>query len=59
MADILDFKISEYLSRIERSYLDMLENLQPIDKTITLWIGLEGLRLNDPARCGLESRQSQ
>lgn len=58
MADILDFKISEYLSRIERSYLDMLENLQPIDKTITLWIGLEGLRLNEDGTTEWLSRKN-
>lgn len=38
------FSVSEYLSRIEGAYLGILQDLEPMDKTITLWLGLDGLR---------------
>lgn len=39
--------VIEYLSRIEEASLDILEAKTPIDKSITLWWGLDGLRLNE------------
>lgn len=43
------WSVTEYLSRIEEASLDILETQTPIDidKSITLWWGLDGLRLNE------------
>lgn len=51
------FTVSEYLSRIERANLDILENLKPVSKAITLWLGLEGLRLNEDGTMEWVSRK--
>lgn len=51
------FSVSEYLSRIERAYLDILEGLEPVSKTITLWLGLDGLRLNEDGTLEWVSRK--
>lgn len=51
------FSISEYLSRIERAHLDILEGLEPVSKDITLWIGLDGLRLNEDGTMEWVSRK--
>lgn len=40
------FKVSAYLARMEKVHLDLLKEHQPVDGTITLWLGLEGLRIN-------------
>lgn len=41
------FVVSEYLSRMEKAYFDILEDQEPVDQTIVLWWGLDGLRLNE------------
>lgn len=41
------FVISEYYARIEQAALDILEQQEPVDQTIILWWGLDGLRLNE------------
>ena len=41
------FNASEYLERIEKVFLETLETRQPISRSITLWWGLDGLRLNE------------
>lgn len=51
------FSVSEYLSRIERAHLDILEGLKPVSKAITLWIGLDGLRLNEDGTMEWVSRK--
>lgn len=51
------FSVSEYLSRIERAYLDILGGLEPISKAITLWLGLDGLRLNEDGTMEWVSRK--
>lgn len=51
------FSVSEYLSRIERAYLDILEGLEPVSKAITLWLGLDGLRLNEDGTMEWVSRK--
>lgn len=51
------FHVSEYLSRIERAYLDILEGLEPVSKAITLWLGLDGLRLNEDGTMEWVSRK--
>lgn len=39
------FKVSAYLARIEKVHLDLLKEHQPVDGTITLWLGLDGLQI--------------
>lgn len=53
------FSVSEYLSRIEQAALDILESMKPIDKTITLWWGLDGLRLNEDGTTEWVSRKKK
>lgn len=40
------FEAAAYLSRMEDVYLQILETAQPVDWTITLWLGLDGLRID-------------
>lgn len=51
--------VFEYLSRIEAAHLDILENIVPTDKTITLWWGLDGLRLNEDGTMEWVSRKKK
>lgn len=51
------FSVSEYLSHIERAYLDILEALEPVSKVITLWLGLDGLRINEDGTMEWVSRK--
>lgn len=41
------FVVSEYYSHMEKAAIDILEKQEPIDKTIILWWGLDGLKLNE------------
>ncbi len=41
------FIVSEYYDRMEQAALDILEAQEPVDQTIILWWGLDGLRLNE------------
>lgn len=41
------FIVSEYYDRMGKSALDILESQEPVDQTIILWWGLDGLRLNE------------
>lgn len=38
------FLISEYYARTEQAAIDILETQEPVDQTIILWCGLDGLR---------------
>lgn len=40
------FDAAAYLARMEDAYLSMLAAAQPVDQTITLWLGLDGLRID-------------
>lgn len=40
------FKVSAYLERIEQVYLSIQKTAQPVDWTIILWLGLDGLQIN-------------
>lgn len=51
------FSVSEYLSRIERAHLDILEGMEPINRSITLWWGLDGLQLNEDGTTKWVSRK--
>lgn len=41
------FSVCEYYDRIEKEQLKMLEEYKPVDQTIILWWGFDGLRLNE------------
>lgn len=45
--EIEPFSVSAYFDRMEQAALDIQEKKEPIDKTIILWWGLDGLRLNE------------
>lgn len=52
------FVISEYYARIEQAALDILEQQEPVDQTIILWWGLDGLRLNEDGELEWISRKT-
>lgn len=41
------YSASEYFARIEQTALDILDEQKPIDRTIILWCGMDGIRLNE------------
>lgn len=41
------FIVSAYLERIEKAWLNILEQKKPTDWTVILWWGLDGLRMNE------------
>lgn len=45
--EIEPFSVTEYFDRMEQVALDILEKQEPVGKTIILWWGLDGLRLNE------------
>lgn len=51
------FVISEYYSRIEQAALDILESRNPVDQTIILWWGLDGLKLTEDGELEWVSRK--
>lgn len=51
------FVISEYCARTEQAALDILENQEPVDQTLVLWWGLDGLRLNEDGTLEWASRR--
>ena len=42
----LPFETPLYLDRMEKAHLNLLRERQPVDWTITLWMGLDGLRID-------------
>ena len=51
--------VSQYLADMEKVILELLEERPPQDRTITLWWGLDGLRLNEDGSIELVSRRKQ
>lgn len=51
------FNVFEYMERIEKAFLETLETRQPISRSITLWWGLDGLRLNEDGTMTWVSRK--
>lgn len=51
------FVVSEYLERVEKAALDILERREKTNKTITLWWGLDGIRLNEDGSAKQVSRK--
>lgn len=53
------FSVSEYLDQMEKASLEILETLEPIDKTITLWWGFDGIRLSEDGTSKWVSRKKK
>ena len=51
------FNVSEYMERTEKAFLEILETKHPINQSITLWWGLNGLRLNEDGTTEWVSRK--
>ena len=51
------FIVSEYYDRMEKAALDILEHQWPVDQTIILGWGLDGLRLNEDGTLEWVSRK--
>lgn len=51
------FSVSEYFDRIEKAGIEIQENMKPVDHTIVLWWGLDGLRLNEDGTMKWVSRK--
>ena len=52
------FIVSEYYDQIEKAALDILEHQEPVDQTIVLWWGLDGLWLNEDGELEWISRKT-
>lgn len=53
------FVVSEYYDRMEQADLDILECQEPVEQTIILWWGLDGLCLNEDGKLEWVSRRKQ
>lgn len=53
------FSVSEYFDRMEKEILEILETMEPIDKTITLWWGFDGIRLSEDGTMKWVSRRKK
>jgi len=51
------FNASEYMERIEKASLKILEERQPVSQVITLWWGLDGLQMNEDGSAEWVSRR--
>lgn len=51
------YSVSEHFARIEQTALEILNEQKPIDRTIILWWGLDGLRLNEDGSLECISRK--
>lgn len=51
--------VSQYLADMEKALLELLEERPPKDRAITLWWGLDGLRLNENGSIETVSRRKQ
>lgn len=58
-SEIEPFSLPAYFDRMEQASLDILEKQEPIDQTIILWWGLDGLRLNEDGTIEWISRKRQ
>ena len=53
------FSVSEYFDRMEKVSLEILETMEPIDKTITLWWGFDGIQLSEDGTSKWVSRRKK
>lgn len=51
--------VSDYMGRMERACLDIQERRTPVERTITLWWGLDGLRLAEDGSMEWASRRQE
>lgn len=51
------FIVPEYYDQMEKAALDILEHQEPVDQTIVLWWGLDGLRMNEDGTMEWVSRK--
>lgn len=56
--EIEPFSVTKYFDRTEQAALEILEKQKPIDQTIILWCGLDGLRLNEDGTLEWISRKN-
>lgn len=57
MLTVEPFIVSEYCDRIEKTSLAILEEQKPVDQIIILWLGLDGLKLNEDGETEWISRK--
>lgn len=57
--EIEPFSVTEYFDRMEQAALEILEKQKQIDQTIILWLGRDGLRLNEDGTTEWISRKKQ
>lgn len=55
--DAEPFVVSEYLTRIEKASIEILESRKPVEQIVILWWGLDGLRLNEDGTAEWISRK--
>lgn len=55
--DAKPFVVSEYLTRIEKASIEILESRKPVEQIVILWWGLDGLRLNEDGTAEWISRK--
>lgn len=53
------FLVSECYERMEKAALNILDELEPVDQTIILWWGLDGILLNENGELEWISRKKQ
>lgn len=53
------FSVSEYFDLMEKASLEILGARKPIDKTITLWWGLDGIQLSEDGTYKRVSRKKK
>lgn len=53
------FSVSEHFDRMEKACLEILGAREPIDKTITLWWGLDGIQLSEDGTYKWVSRKKK
>lgn len=53
------FSVPEYFDRMEKASLEILGAREPIDKTITLWWGLDGIQLSEDGTSKWVSRRKE
>lgn len=53
------FSVCEYFEHIEKASIEIQENRKPIDHSIILWWGLDGLQLNDDGNLEWISKKTE
>lgn len=53
------FSVTQYLDAMERAHLNILDQQKPVDQTIILWWGLDGLTLDEDWKLKWISRKKK